>query len=488
MKSAALARLIEAVTGTPIGPLTGGLAGRVEVRGDLSGPRPLVTTIQLDDLHAILGAGANGLSIANREPVRATLRDGRLAVESLWLGEVGTDADAVLAGSVGFAAGDPLDLKFQSSLPGRWATILLPTLQVNGGLDMLATVRGTLANPIWNGQGAMRGARIIVLGFPHALEDFTATVALEPSRLVVDTLSAKIGGGVIQGSGTVNLPGGDAAGDYRLQLIAKGVQLRYPEGFLLRGDAELALAPSETGRVIRGVVNLDRVYYLEDLKLGPAQLLRRLLQKQRIEVGETDEFLSSTQLNITVLAPGAVRVRNNVANLRGSADLALRGTLATPVVFGRVEMEPGGTVRYGDNDYQLDRALVNFTNPYRIEPVLDILARTTIDAYKVNLSLSGPLDRLKPVFSSDPPIPDNEVLGLLATGKTTAGTTAQTSIGAAGAGAEAFLYGQAASLVGQRVGTLFGLDSFRVEPLTGTGSTLSSVRVTVSKRLRKIWW
>ena len=30
-----------------------------------------------------------------------------------------------------------------------------------------------------------------------------------------------------------------------------------------------------------------------------------------------------------------------------------------------------------------------------------------------------------------------------------------------GVGAEAFLYGQAASLVGQRVGSLFGLDSFR---------------------------
>jgi translocation and assembly module TamB len=237
--------------------------------------------------------------------------------------------------------------------------------------------------------------------------------------------------------------------------------------------------------VIRGVVDLDRVYYLTDLKLGPAQLLRRLLQKQRLEIVETDEFLASTQLNVTVRAPGAVRVRNNVANLHGSADLALRGTLAAPVVFGRVEVDAGGSVRYGDNDYEIDRAVVNFTNPYRIEPVFDIVARTTVDAYKVKLTLSGTVDRLKPVFSSDPPIPENEVLGLLATGQASTSTASSQNDLSQGVGAEAFLYGQAASLVGQRVGNLFGLDSFRVEPLTGASSTLSSVRVTVGKRLRR---
>jgi len=89
------------------------------------------------------------------------------------------------------------------------------------------------------------------------------------------------------------------------------------------------------------------------------------------------------------------------------------------------------------------------------------------------------------VFSSDPPIPENEVLGLLATGQASDTATTSTNDLSQGVGAEAFLYGQAASLVGQRVGNLFGLDSFRVEPLTGATSTLSSVRVTVGKRLRR---
>ncbi|MGH7338676.1 MAG: translocation/assembly module TamB domain-containing protein, partial [Myxococcota bacterium] len=49
---------------------------------------------------------------------------------------------------------------------------------------------------------------------------------------------------------------------------------------------------------------------------------------------------------------------------------------------------------------------------------------------------------------------------------------------------ESLLYGQAASLVGARVGKLFGFDQVRVQPLT-TGDTVSAARVTVGKRLSR---
>ncbi len=51
--------------------------------------------------------------------------------------------------------------------------------------------------------------------------------------------------------------------------------------------------------------------------------------------------------------------------------------------------------------------------------------------------------------------------------------------------AATFLYGQAASVIGQRVNELFGFDKFRIDPLTGSGDQLSKARVTVGKRLSK---
>ena len=51
--------------------------------------------------------------------------------------------------------------------------------------------------------------------------------------------------------------------------------------------------------------------------------------------------------------------------------------------------------------------------------------------------------------------------------------------------AATFLYGQAASVIGDRVNRLFGFDKFRIDPLTGSSDNFSKARVTVGKRLSK---
>ena len=167
----------------------------------------------------------------------------------------------------------------------------------------------------------------------------------------------------------------------------------------------------------------------------------------------------------------------------------VRGTLARPVVFGQVELDPGGRLVYSGADYRLERAVLNFTNPFRIEPVIDLLARTRMREYDVTLSLSGTLDRLNIDLSSNPPLADLEVLALLTgagetePGRFDAGPTrpGETS----SVGAEGFLYGQATSAVAQRFNRLFGLDTFRIDPLTSSTGDLSSARVTVGKQLSR---
>jgi translocation and assembly module TamB len=82
------------------------------------------------------------------------------------------------------------------------------------------------------------------------------------------------------------------------------------------------------------------------------------------------------------------------------------------------------------------------------------------------------------------------VLALMSTGRSASPFVSE-GTGGAGASegstlsAESFLAGQAASLVSSRVNVLFGLDRFRIDPLTGTSGESSSARVTVGKRLTR---
>ena len=269
----------------------------------------------------------------------------------------------------------------------------------------------------------------------------------------------------------MNVPAPDRELDYSVQLLADGLSLRYPEGFLTRGHAELALTSVKGGgRQVRGVVDLDRAFYLDDVAVGTLELLRNVFRRQRVEVAEADEALASTTLAVAVRGPGALRVRNNVADLRGDIDLQIRGTAARPSVIGRVDIQEGGKIVYADNEYKIDRGRITFDNPSRIDPVIDLAATTRVKNFDIALNLSGTVDRLDAKFSTDEGLADLDVLALLATGRELE-TTERLEVpgGAAGglvpggSSASTILANQVGSEVTRRLQTLFGFDRLRID-------------------------
>lgn len=466
--------------------VSGALAGTVEVTADFDA-RAVRAVLRVPELTLT----AEGRTLASLEPVVVSWTPERLEIESLYMAERATESELFVTGTVGLGAQpNPLDLRVLSTVSAAWAELVLPEIEMEGYLDLLMTVRGTVEDPAIDGQGELRQARLIVPQFPHAFEELNGTVLLSGDAVVIDRLSARVGGGTIRASGNLAIPGA-GPGTYRFQLSARDVSLRYPEGFLTRGDAELALTGNQASRQLRGTVELDRAYYLQDVETGTFQLLQRMLQRERMEIAETDPFLASTQLNVQVQGREALRVRNNVADLSGDIELTVRGTLASPVLVGEVELAPGGKIVYADNEYEIERGRLTFNNPTRIDPIIDLVARTEVRNYDVTLSLAGTLERLNAKFSSDEGLADLEVLAMIATGTELEGegrlfVPGQRREEEELAGARGLLYGQAASLVSRRVSTLFGFDRFRIDPLASseTGG-VGGVRLTVGKRISK---
>ncbi len=473
-------RLAALAAGAPVAGLEGEVAGRVVARLPAAGAAVLELEIPA------LAFRYGGRELTSLEPVRATLDAEGLHVASLYLGLPGGADELFVAGDVRFEDDPALDLKVQASLAASWLKPMLADLDLAGRVDGVAVVRGTLARPAVSGQAEWSGGRWIPPQVPHTLERANALLLLYPDAVVVDHLAADFAGGQLLATGRVEL---GAELSYRFEATARRVAVRWPAGWQLRGDGDFTLVSTEEGRQLRGELRLDRIFYPQDVKLSAAQLLQRVLTRTRLEVSETDDLLSTTYLALAVRAPRAVRIRNNLANLSGGGDLTLRGTLARPVAFGEIAFEPGGTVEYAGNRYQLERALLTFANPERIEPLLDVVARSRVDQYDVTVRLGGTLERLETHFASDPPLPDLDVLALLSTGAPletrTAAAAADLTRGAAATSsqaAEQVLYGQASSLLTERVSRLFGFDKLRVDPLT-TGDAISSARVTVGKRI-----
>ncbi len=396
-------------------------------------------------------------------------------------------SELFLAGRIGNDEARTLDLRLMSSLESKWFDLIMPELGLReGSFDVLATVGGTLEGPLLNGQGVIREARVVSALLPHSLEQLGGVILFYPQQIVVDNLEGKMAGGSVQASGKMTPAAEPGDFEYRLQFVGRDLGVRFPEDWLSRGDAELVLASTPQGREVRGLVTLEGAFYSQDVGLNMSQMMQGFFGPRRIEVDTADELLTTTQLNITIVGPGALRVRNNLADLSGDLDLVVRGTGARPVLFGQVELDAGGVLVYSGNDYEIQRGRLNFANPFKIEPVIDVVATTRIREYDVTLALSGSLDRLNASFSSDPPLADLEVLTLLTTGEERLATTrGSDSEQQSALRATNLLYGQASSLVSQRANRLFGLDQFRIEPLTNSTGEPSSARVTVGEQLSR---
>jgi hypothetical protein len=478
----ALARLLAP---EPLPDFQGALLGSVSFEADFS-ESAWRATARLPELRL----SYEEHTVSNLEPVVVELGPERVRIESLFLGDPESGSELFVTGTLGLGEGQPLNLRVQSTLDASWAELFVPGMQVEGAVDLLATVRGTAGNPVLNGSGDVRDGELILPGFPQALEDVRGQLSFTGNRVILEGIRAEVGGGTLRATGQIGLPREGEELSYRLNLLGRDLSLRYPEGFLTRGGAEVTIASEPGGgRVVRGFIDLERVFYLEDVEVGTIQILQRALRRQRVEVAETEEALSDTELNLVIEGENALRVRNNIANLEGDVELTVRGTAARPVVFGDIEVEPGGTLVYNETEYRVERGRVTFSNPYRLDPVIDLVATTEVQRFDIGMTISGTLDQLDVDFTSDPNLADLEVLSLLATGQTSVPGTGAAEPGAAVGGsqlAQQFLYGQAASALSKRVGTLFGLDRFRIAPATGAAAGAgASVGLTVGKRLSK---
>ena len=83
-------------------------------------------------------------------------------------------------------------------------------------------------------------------------------------------------------------------------------------------------------------------------------------------------------------------VDNNYGKLSASADLRLVGTASRPSITGRTTLGEGGSIFFGTRRYRLQEGgSIDFANPNRIEPDLNITATTSVQGTEITLTLTG---------------------------------------------------------------------------------------------------
>ena len=296
-----------------------------------------------------------------------------------------------------------------------------------------------------------------------------------PEAVKLDGVTFTILGGTGVGDGNIVL-----SPQLGLDLALRFTSVRWPliTGLtpILSGDVRLVGTLQDLS--LSGKASLKHTVFRRDLDLQRL-VLEQIRAPERARVTEG----SPMALSLAVDVPSTLEVDTPLAKLVARGDLRIVGTTARYGVLGRLEALPGGELDFAGNRYDLDRGSVTFTSPDRIEPHLDILARTTVQTYDVTVGLNGTLDRLTPTFSSNPPLPEMDVISLVSTGQR-ADVAGQVGPGAL---ASSFLTDQLTGAVTKRARTLLDVDQMRVDPFAATQSGSPTARLTVVKQMNRDW-
>jgi translocation and assembly module TamB len=111
-------------------------------------------------------------------------------------------------------------------------------------------------------------------------------------------------------------------------------------------------------------------------------------------------------------------IRGNVARGQITGSARIRGTAAAPEVDGGFLLADG-VARLPLSVLRIPRAEAVFLPGRGLIPDVRATGRSKIPPYEVNVNVSGPVNNVQVHLSSEPPLPPNEVLALLATGSTT---------------------------------------------------------------------
>jgi outer membrane protein insertion porin family len=419
------------------------------------------------------------------EPLRVTLRNGRVEFDSFVLQR--TDSVFAVTGFAEITGAKRIDVDVRGGIEAALLQLFMPDVRADGHVDVAISVDGALDAPVVLGTAELVDAEIKFAGFPQLIDEINGTLRFQGDRIGIESVRATIGGGTVVAGGTVNLDG-MVPQSARITLQGTEVALRYYEGLTVEGNFTLLLSGDLERMTLQGDVDVTRALYFRDFDVQQT-ILNVILARNRVAPVAAATWQDLIGLRIHLSAPGTLAVQNNIADLTGSAELDVTGTIANPVILGEVLLDEGGRIEIQSNEYTITRGTIAFQNPFRIDPFFDVTVEGTVAGfgaseteggpYEVTVNLTGTLDRLTPTITSDPPASDITLFSILGLGAL-GGRNGTQQAGMGGLG-QSLLYQSLGSLIGSRVFPF--VDSFAVDPGTLDTSTGSGARVTFEKRL-----
>ncbi len=462
------------IAGNP--DLSGKLTGKIEAGGNAQS----IKTIKADITISALDLYYREIEILHTDELKLSVKDQEVSLPQSTLmvppnGRITIGGKGTFDGAASFRADGTIPL----DIVGRF---LKDLSDINGTLTISSTLGGTFRHPAIHADIDVEKVGGTVPVLLQKLHDLNGTIRIRPTTIILDKISGGLDKGSFDLAGEIKLREDFQPKRISLKFGATTLPVQIPDTLDLLLNSQLRIEGTEEESIIKGeIVILEGTYY-KDVNLS---LLQGIGQKKREEAPPREEitspFLKNMRLDISIERRNPFLIDNNVATLEVNPDLRIVGTVNNPIVRGRAAVE-SGNIKYQNKTFVVKKGVIDFVNPYKIDPTFDIRSEVQVRTWMIFLEVSGTQDQLHFTLTSDPPEEQGDIISLLLLGKTTGeliskegGTTQST---------EQMLAGLIASTYGGDIKGATGLDIFEVETSGENNEAASDrVKVTLGKEL-----
>lgn len=338
-------------------------------------------------------------------------------------------------------------------------------------------IGGTLDGLSFDGPIFLKDGVIRTFAFPPTIDRLDATFRLSDDEVELEKLSGFLGGGPLEGQGTILLGSDYLPVHYDLELHGRDAFLRYPS-FLPPGtsDLDLKFSGDVENLLLAGDIYLKRMVYRERYNWEKILTDFRTYQLEDVAYEEEEDPLFN--LDIRIHVPGTFYIRNNIGNLQLKADLQLTGDTNNMGLYGNVE-SVRGTLEMLDNTFEVTQARLDFEGDY-YNPRINMKMQTQIQSYTIFYSIIGDLDNWQLIPGSDAGLSERDINSLIAFRTLADSITEANDARSVAAPALEFLIGRFGLL--DQLQSFTMLDRFTIAPATDASGDLAA-RVYGEKEL-----
>ncbi len=384
-----------------------------------------------------------GQTFTNDSPIQLSVDNRKVSIKTF----------TVKSGATAFRLHGGLEIgkEYDISLEGSSSLSPLKGLSkkigyIKGNADFALSVTGKWDKPNINGGMNLNNASFGLKDFPSYISSVNGHLYVDEDRVVLENLSGKIGGGNVNISGIVYLQAFTMKRFY-LQANLDNITTTFDKDFTVNFNGDLLYRGTPDSMSITGDIKINRARYRKMVEWRSWLLTVKPKEVPKAEAS----VIEKTQMNIRVSGNENILIDNNIARtpVRIRGDMVLKGTVSSPILFGRFESNEG-YVYFRNNEFKIIFASVDFADPNRIKPVVNLTAEITVKGYNIRLVLEGQMDHFNLSLSSDPHLDESDVLALLTVGQV--GKQLKGLEGGIGAGeATSFITGKVQDVIEERL-------------------------------------